>query len=110
MLYVPSRVVRRVPHTSLPFTRSCHQTIEVAVFAGDEPHLASSGFFRTEEHPTEGPLRVTRHPLDFSGVVEQPSRPAPHMGEHNRDILTEAGLTAEEITGLEASGVLGRVE
>ena len=76
----------------------------------DEPHLASSGFFRTEEHPTEGPLRVTRHPLDFSGVVEQPSRPAPHMGEHNRDILTEAGLTAEEITGLEASGVLGRVE
>jgi crotonobetainyl-CoA:carnitine CoA-transferase CaiB-like acyl-CoA transferase len=80
----------------------------------DDPHLASSGFFRTEEHPTEGPLRVTRHPLDFtgavSGVAEQPSRPAPHMGEHNRDILTEAGLSVEEITGLETSGVLGKAE
>ena len=73
----------------------------------EEPHLVSSGFFRTEEHPTEGPLRVTRHPLDFSGVTEQPSRPAPRLGEHNRDILTEAGLSAAEIAELEAAGVLG---
>ena len=84
----------------------------------DEPHLASSGFFRTEQHPTEGPLRVTRHPLDFtggvsggvSGVDEQASRPAPRMGEHSRDILTEAGLSEAEIDQLETAGVLGRVE
>ncbi len=73
----------------------------------DEPHLASSGFFRTEDHPTEGPLRVTRHPLDFTGVGEQASRPAPRMGEHCREILSEAGLSAAEITELEATGVLG---
>ena len=73
----------------------------------DEPHLASSGFFRTEQHPTEGPLRVTRHPLDFTGIDEQTSRPAPRMGEHNRDILSEAGLSAVEIVELETAGVLG---
>jgi len=73
----------------------------------DEPHLASSGFFRTEDHPTEGPLRVTRHPLDFTGIDEQASRPAPRLGEHNRAILTEAGLSAAEIAELEAAGVLG---
>ena len=66
-----------------------------------EPHLASSGFFRTEDHPTEGKLRVTRHPVDFAGVGEQASRPAPRLGEHNREILTEAGLSAEEIAALE---------
>ncbi len=76
----------------------------------DEPHLASSGFFRTEEHPTEGPLRVTRHPLDFTGVDEQASRPAPRLGEHGREILTEAGLSAAEIAKLQAAGALGGAE
>jgi crotonobetainyl-CoA:carnitine CoA-transferase CaiB-like acyl-CoA transferase len=80
----------------------------------DDPHLASSGFFRTEDHPTEGPLRVTRHPLDFAagmpGVREQASRPAPRIGQHNREILTEAGLSMAEINDLEAAGVMGRME
>jgi formyl-CoA transferase len=76
----------------------------------DDPHLTSSGFFHTEEHPTEGPLRFTRHPLDFNGVDEQASRPAPQMGQHNRDILAEAGLSAAEIDALEVAGVLGRIE
>jgi crotonobetainyl-CoA:carnitine CoA-transferase CaiB-like acyl-CoA transferase len=76
----------------------------------EEPHLASSGFFRTEEHPTEGRLRVTRHPLDFAHVNEQASRPAPRMGEHNREILTEAGLSAAEIAELQAAGALGGTE
>jgi crotonobetainyl-CoA:carnitine CoA-transferase CaiB-like acyl-CoA transferase len=80
----------------------------------DEPHFTSSGFFRTEEHPSEGPLRFTRHPLDFasgvSGVGEQDSRPAPRMGQHSRDILAEAGLSELEISGLTTAGVLGRVE
>ncbi|MCH7816496.1 MAG: CoA transferase, partial [Proteobacteria bacterium] len=48
-----------------------------------------------------------RHPLDFTGIDEQASRPAPRLGEHNRDILTEAGLSAAEIEALEAAGVLG---
>jgi crotonobetainyl-CoA:carnitine CoA-transferase CaiB-like acyl-CoA transferase len=49
---------------------------------------------------------VTRHPLDFTGVDEQASRPAPRLGEHGREILTEAGLAAAEIEALEAAGVL----
>jgi crotonobetainyl-CoA:carnitine CoA-transferase CaiB-like acyl-CoA transferase len=79
----------------------------------DDPHLVSSGFFRTETHPSEGPLRFTRHPLDFasgsSGVDEQPGRPAPRMGQHNHEILTEAGLSATEINMLEQTGALGRM-
>lgn len=67
----------------------------------DEPHLISSGFFQIEQHPTEGPLRVARHPLAFSGVDASPGRPAPANGQHNREILTEAGLTDAEIAALE---------
>ncbi len=72
-----------------------------------EPHLTSAGFFRTEEHPTEGRLRVARHPLDFDGVPEDAGRPAPGLGEHSRAILTEAGLSAAEIDALAATGALG---
>ncbi len=67
----------------------------------DEPHLNASGFFQIEEHPTEGPLRVTRHPLAFAGVDAQASRPAPANGQHNREILAEAGLSEAEIAALE---------
>ncbi|MDH3667986.1 MAG: CoA transferase [Paracoccaceae bacterium] len=67
----------------------------------DEPHLNTSGFFQIEEHPTEGPLRVTRHPLAFTGVEAQASRPAPANGQHNREILADAGLSEAEIAALE---------
>ncbi len=67
----------------------------------EEPHLKSSGFFQIEEHPTEGPLRVTRHPLAFESIEAQASRPAPANGQHNREILTEAGLSDAEIAALE---------
>jgi crotonobetainyl-CoA:carnitine CoA-transferase CaiB-like acyl-CoA transferase len=80
----------------------------------DDPHLASSGFFRTEDHPSEGLLRFTRHPLDFAiannEITTQSGRPAPRIGQHSRDILAEAGLTISEIRNLEATGALGAPE
>ena len=35
------------------------------------------------------------------------ARPAPLLGEHNRELLSELGLTDEEIAALEADGVIG---
>jgi crotonobetainyl-CoA:carnitine CoA-transferase CaiB-like acyl-CoA transferase len=35
-------------------------------------------------------------------------RHAPLLGEHNRELLTELGLTDAEIDELEAEGVIGR--
>ncbi len=67
----------------------------------EEPHLKSSGFFQIEEHPTEGALRVTRHPIAFSDIEAQVSRPAPANGQHNREILAEAGLSDTEVAALE---------
>jgi crotonobetainyl-CoA:carnitine CoA-transferase CaiB-like acyl-CoA transferase len=71
----------------------------------EDPHLKESGFFVGMQHPTEGRLRVTRHPIDY-GMAE-PDRPAPANGEHTREILLEAGLSDEEIDVLAASGAVG---
>ena len=73
----------------------------------EDPHLAGSGFFVEQDHPTEGRLRVTRHPIDFG--VPEPDRPAPVNGQHTREVLRDAGLTEAEIDALAASGAAGAV-
>jgi crotonobetainyl-CoA:carnitine CoA-transferase CaiB-like acyl-CoA transferase len=60
------------------------------------------------EHPIVGPYRVT--PSLAPGVEpdQVPRRPAPLLGEHGREVLTELGYSEAEIIALEDAGVLGR--
>ena len=60
------------------------------------------------DHPVAGPYRVT--PSLAPGVEpdEPPRRPAPLLGEHGREVLSELGYDAVAIAELEDAGVLGR--
>ena len=60
------------------------------------------------EHPIAGRYRVT--PSLAPGVEpgEVPRRPAPLLGQHGREVLTELGYSEAEIAALEDAGVLGR--
>jgi crotonobetainyl-CoA:carnitine CoA-transferase CaiB-like acyl-CoA transferase len=76
----------------------------------DDEHLAEVGMFTEVEHPSEGTLRLPRQPVRFT---EAPAgsggmRPAPRLGEHSRQVLAEAGLSAAEIDALVESGVVGQ--
>jgi crotonobetainyl-CoA:carnitine CoA-transferase CaiB-like acyl-CoA transferase len=66
----------------------------------DDPHLASVGFFKTVEHPVEGRIRQMQVPSTWSVTQPKPGGPAPTLGEHGQDILSEAGFSAEEIERL----------
>jgi crotonobetainyl-CoA:carnitine CoA-transferase CaiB-like acyl-CoA transferase len=72
----------------------------------DDPHLAATGFFGVMEHPTEGTLRTLGIPVGFSDTPGSIRRPAPRLGEHSRELLAEAGLDAEALDGLIASGAV----
>ena len=76
----------------------------------EDPHLVATGFFRAEEHPTEGKLRQMAVPVAFSRTPAEPSRPAPGLGEHGPEILREAGFTDAEIDDLQSSGALHVME
>jgi crotonobetainyl-CoA:carnitine CoA-transferase CaiB-like acyl-CoA transferase len=52
----------------------------------DDPHLAETGFFRTAEHPTEGPIVEPAHPVRFSAWAPRPARPAPNLGEQGAEL------------------------
>jgi crotonobetainyl-CoA:carnitine CoA-transferase CaiB-like acyl-CoA transferase len=66
----------------------------------DDEHLRDVGFFETVEHPVEGTLRLATYPITFSDHSCRELRPAPLLGQHSREVATEAGLTETEIDGL----------
>ncbi|WP_149537380.1 CaiB/BaiF CoA transferase family protein [Siccirubricoccus phaeus] len=72
----------------------------------EDPHLLATGFFSTEEHPSEGPVTRMAVPMRFSSGEPSPRRPAPRLGEHGVEILGEAGMTEAEIAALIACGAV----
>lgn len=59
------------------------------------------------EHPTAGAYRVIPPPERFSATPTGVHRPAPMIGEHGRQLLTEIGYDTQRIADLEAGGILG---
>jgi crotonobetainyl-CoA:carnitine CoA-transferase CaiB-like acyl-CoA transferase len=69
-----------------------------------DPHLKDVGFYKEEDHPTEGRLRRTRLANIFSGGAREDETHAPRLGEHTREVLAEAGYAQAEIDDLLAAG------
>ena len=71
--------------------------------------LAFRGFFEEVDHPLNGRAKLSTVPMRFSGgpgVFH--THPAPTLGQHNHELLSELGLTPSEIADLEADGIIGR--
>jgi formyl-CoA transferase len=73
-----------------------------AVFA--DPHLVERGLFVDLPHPVLGMVRAIGSPLHLSDTPPVMRRAAPLLGEHTREVLGEAGITAAEIDALVAAG------
>ena len=62
-----------------------------------DPHLKDVGFFREEDHPTEGKIRRSKLANVFSGGARENETHAPLYGEQTREILAEPGYGKAEI-------------
>jgi crotonobetainyl-CoA:carnitine CoA-transferase CaiB-like acyl-CoA transferase len=58
------------------------------------------------EHPLAGRHKFIPSPVRFSRTPSQARIPAPLIGEHSIEVLTEVGLNATEIAALKSSGAL----
>jgi crotonobetainyl-CoA:carnitine CoA-transferase CaiB-like acyl-CoA transferase len=70
----------------------------------EDPHLVASGFWQEFEHPTEGRVRMSSPPANFSRTPASIRRLAPRLGEHSAEVLREAGLAEAEIEAMLAAG------
>ena len=71
------------------------------------PQVEASGILFETDHPAAGRLRQTRSAARFEATPASHARGAPLLGEHTDEVLAELGLTAGEIAGLRAAGVIG---
>ncbi|OGA52782.1 MAG: hypothetical protein A3F74_15185 [Betaproteobacteria bacterium RIFCSPLOWO2_12_FULL_62_58] len=78
----------------------------------EDPHLADIGFFQRIDHPTEGMIWNMALPNRISGGARHDFRPAPNIGQHSVEILSEIGYREADIEAMIASGttVDGRVK
>jgi crotonobetainyl-CoA:carnitine CoA-transferase CaiB-like acyl-CoA transferase len=75
--------------------------------ASDEQILANE-YIKEQEHPVLGPWKWVTTPLRFTKTPVSIRTPAPTVGEHTDEVLSNVlGYTTERIEQLRAAGVVG---
>ena len=70
-----------------------------------DEHLNSKSFIYTENHPTEGQIRVMKSPVSWSETpAKEDLSPAPGLGQHTAEILRGLGYAEDAIEALIRSG------
>ena len=73
-----------------------------------DPHLKARGQFDLLDHPTQGRRPIPRTLVAKFGRFDPgPRSAAPLLGQHNREVLIEAGLSEAEVYELETAGIIG---
>ncbi|PYM19235.1 MAG: formyl-CoA transferase, partial [Candidatus Rokuibacteriota bacterium] len=73
----------------------------------DDHHLNASNQFMDTPLPGRGTAKLPKMPVRSTAYEFGLRRPAPELGEHTRDVLTELGLTKDEIDALASRRVIG---
>jgi crotonobetainyl-CoA:carnitine CoA-transferase CaiB-like acyl-CoA transferase len=73
-----------------------------------DPQLLHRNFFHPIEHPEMGLVPYEGHQFRISGYESGPRTPAPCIGEHTYEVLTETlGLSEDEAAALISAGGVG---
>ena len=71
------------------------------------PQVLASNILLESDHPVVGRLRQTRPAARFAETPTELLSGAPRLGEHNSEVLTELGLSRQEIDALRTRGIIG---
>jgi len=71
-----------------------------------DPQVQARGMVIEQDHPVLGRIRLPNLPFRFSDSDTSPRCPAPSLGQHNAEIATSLGFTAEEVAAMARDGVL----
>ena len=77
----------------------CGPLFTVDEIFADE-HFRGRGFFTTLDHPDLGAVEIPGRAVIMDASPWRITRPAPRLGQHTREVLAEAGLSAAGIAAL----------
>ena len=81
--------------------------VQTAEDLTSDPQAEALGMLHLfEDHP-DGPFFTVNAPFTIRDADVGVRGPAPRLGEHDRQILIDAGFTGEEVDGLIVDGILG---
>lgn len=75
-----------------------------------DPQVIHNGAVTTLHHPEHGEYPVPNNPIKMHGTPVQPSRYAPRLGEHTREVLKEYGFRLSEIEELIKKGIVSQYD
>ncbi len=84
----------------------CGKVLSVAEVLED-PQVKAQDMVIEVDHGARGVVRMVGFPVKLSGTPARLRRPAPELGAHTGEVLTEAGFSAAEIAGLRERRVVG---
>ena len=71
-----------------------------------DPQVQHLGMAAPVAHPTLGNIELVAQPVHLSGAPSTIRTPTPDLGEHNDEVLSEAGYTPDEIHELRKTGAI----
>jgi crotonobetainyl-CoA:carnitine CoA-transferase CaiB-like acyl-CoA transferase len=85
----------------------CMRVRDVVELADTDEHIKAREMMVTIEQPFIGPMKMYGSPLKFSETPSAPRGPAPFLGQHNYEVLSEKlGLSKEDVELLHTEDVL----
>jgi benzylsuccinate CoA-transferase BbsE subunit len=72
----------------------------------EDAHFRDRGFWQTVEHPELGTYEMPGRPFTLPECSWELRRPAPLLGEHTAEVLSECGYSDDEIRALASSGAV----
>jgi formyl-CoA transferase len=66
----------------------------------ESPEISARTMLTSVLHPTAGALRLVASPVKLSGSTTRPDLPPPLLGQHTGAILTDLGVSAEQLIDL----------
>jgi len=71
-----------------------------------DPQALARDMIVSTDHPIAGQVKTIGHPVKFSETPGGVKRPAPLMGQHTAEVLSEIGYSESEMALMAAAGVI----